>query len=91
MPKLNIISEKTNREWPADHPLRKVSVIIPDQHLNIAEFLVCTNAGEERLPPVPPDYDVFCMCCECGADLVCRHSAPKHPKPICFACWEKIK
>ncbi|HLH92037.1 MAG TPA: hypothetical protein VKX28_26695 [Xanthobacteraceae bacterium] len=88
-PKINAITERTAREWPADHPLREVSVPLTPALFARAEFLICSNADEDRLPPAADDYDVPCECTRCGAALLRRASAPKL-KPICMTCWGRL-
>lgn len=89
--KLHTIAERTDREWPADHPLRKVSRVISDEGVGRAEFLVCTLVGEERLPPAVNDHDMLDACTKCGTGIVHRASASARPKPICWKCWTKIE
>lgn len=88
--KFHAITERTDSEWPADHPLRKVSSIIAPDAIGRAEFLCCSDAGDERLPPAVGDYDVAVVCSRCPAPLVKRASAPAGLKPICSRCWSKI-
>ena len=86
MKKLTVITERTDREWPADHPLRQVSSVIMDARIPRAHFLICSYDWEERIPPAPGDEDVECECSRCPAKLVRRASAPDLP-PICRGCW----
>lgn len=87
---INAITTRTDAEWPADHPLRQVSRLLTNAAAEAADYLVCSNAGEERLPPAPDDHDVFATCCKCSTAVVHRASAPKGPAPICVRCWGKI-
>jgi hypothetical protein len=91
MPKfINAITARTDAEWPADHPLRQVARVLTNAQAENADYLICSNAGTERLPPPPDDYEVFTTCCNCSTAIVHRASAPKGPAPICLGCWEKI-
>jgi len=88
--KIQGISHRTDAEWPADHPLRRVSRVMSNEEITArAEFLVCSLRGESRLPPAPDDADVECSCA-CGAALVKRRSADPKLKPICAPCWAKL-
>lgn len=89
--KFHAITTRTDQEWPRDHPLRRVSSIIADDRIERAEFLICSDAGDERLPPADGDRDEPCECSQCGAPLVRRASSPSQLQPICCTCWDKIK
>ncbi len=87
---VNAITARTDAEWPQDHPMRRhVTVLTNEQVAKIGDFLVCSLAGEERIPPPADDADVAATC-RCGAALVHRASAPGNLVPICPSCWEKI-
>jgi hypothetical protein len=89
MKALRVISERTNKEWPSNHPLRKaVHFVLNDEKR--AEFLICAEAGSERITPADDDKDLF-IDCGCGKHLVYRDSAAKHLTKICFECWGKIE
>lgn len=90
--KIQAITERTDREWPADHPLRAQSAVVSNADIVKAEFLICSVAGSERLPPAEGDHDEVCACSApfCGRELVRRASSPRHLKPICAPCWEAV-
>lgn len=89
--KFAAITEKTDRDWPADHPLREISSIIADDAvMSRSEFLLCSDWGDSRLPTLGKDYDVKDTCSKCGKDVCHLASAPKLP-PLCSACWNEIK
>jgi hypothetical protein len=87
---LNVITERTDREWPADHPLRKITSVIADDGIARANVLVCTLPGEERLPAPAGDHDVEAHCVECGETVIHRASAPAGPMRMCWKCWAHI-
>jgi len=87
--KIHAITERTDQEWPDDHPLRKISSVIADDRIDRAEFLICSYAGEDRLPAASDDHDEPCSCTQCKADLIRRASGPSLP-PICRKCWDAI-
>lgn len=85
------ISARTNAEWPADHPLRKVTrVLTPDQADNLSGYLICSFVGEPRQPLAPDDHDITGACCRCGQQIVYRASAPKHFERLCLVCWRNL-
>lgn len=86
------ISERTDREWPSDHELRRPTVLLSDAQIKRTEgFLICRIAGEPGLPPAPDDRDVEATCGGCPTTIVHRASAPKHLTPICWRCWQRIE
>lgn len=88
--KFAAVTEKTAKDWPTDHPLRKVtSVIADDAVMSRADCLVCSDWGDPRLPTIGADYDVKDTCAKCGKDICHLASAPKLP-PICIACFETL-
>ncbi len=78
--KLTVITERTDTEWPIDHPLREVTSVIADADLPRAEFLICSESGEARLSPIGDDHDVEGRC-RCGRDhhLPRLCAAASHP------------
>lgn len=84
------ITERTNAEWPADHPLRARVVVLTDDELLRAGVLVCSIEGEERLPPAADDHDIPGRCDRCRCGIVYRASAPRFPKRVCGPCWIAI-
>lgn len=91
--KIDVITPRTDAEWPPDHPLRQGKTVLTNEQIAKlppgSRFLVCSIKGSERLPPADGDYDVDATC-KCGAPLVHRASAPKGLTPICHVCWEAI-
>lgn len=87
--KVHAITARTDREWPADHPLRQISIPLTPGLFARAEFLICSLATDERLPAAADDHDVPCECSSCGAALLRRASAPPL-KPICMTCWGRL-
>jgi hypothetical protein len=89
---IHAISERTDREWPRDHPLRAQTIVLGDEALSAAQgFLICSKLGEPRLPPADGDRDVTKRCICCIASIVHRASAAPHLVPICAQCWTLIE
>lgn len=87
---IQVITPRTDAEWPADHPLRKVARVVASVVSDRADFLICTIVGEDRTPPAEGDHDVSGSCFRCGMGIVWRASAPSVPKRICWRCWEAL-
>lgn len=86
---IHAITEHTNQVWPADHPLRSKSVVMKEEDIPKDAILICSYAGDYRLPPAPGDFDVVGMC-DCGKRIVWRASAPKLIKRVCKRCSERV-
>lgn len=91
---IRAISARTDAEWPREHPLRAHVQVLSDNDLAThaaadRAFLICSNVGDDRLPPAADDADVSGVCATCGRAVIHRKSAPTLPL-ICFACWEAI-
>jgi hypothetical protein len=86
------ISERTNREWPRNHPLREKALVMSDMALSECQgFLICSPVGEPRLPPAIGDRDVEKSCTRCPIRIVHRASAPPHLIPVCRPCWFELE
>lgn len=80
------MTDRTDVDWPADHPLRRIATVISQKMAEeVGEFVICTIEGEARLPPAAGDHDVTAVCAECGVQIVHRASAP-NLKKVCWKC-----
>lgn len=88
---VNVITPRTDAEWPVDHPLRRaIAGVTTHAQSARADFLICTRVGEERAPPPADDFDIEASCSSCGVGVKHRASAPKEPKRICLQCWAEL-
>lgn len=86
--KIQAITDRTDAEWPADHPLRSHALTATPELLAQAKYLICDRADNpDHRPPPDDDFDVPCQCSKCGYGLLRRASAPRGLEPICTRCW----
>lgn len=80
-----VITDKSYREFPADHPFRRLP-IMPSVYAHLADVVVCSLKGEPRLKPAKGDADIKGKCHRCEAQIIYRASAPDLPKE-CWRCY----
>jgi hypothetical protein len=86
------ITERTDSDWPQDHPLRKhVRQVLPDRGPRPpgVYYLICTMAGDERMPTPEDDRDIHTKC-RCGNAIVHRASADPELIKVCPDCWRAM-
>lgn len=86
------ITPQTDKEWPADHPLRRIVEVAPPGKMAKAEVLICRRASD----PLPPDVDVVTeypgTCRDCGQAIIRRNPLPNPTvELICVYCWHDMK
>ncbi len=84
------ITDKTDREWPADHPLRKVTEVMAQDDVDALpakKLIIVSRIGEQRAPLQPGDEDLEAICGRCGHAVLIRRPGPHFDEVTCLQCF----
>lgn len=85
------ITPQTDREWPADHPLRKATAVAGSEQMKKAHLLICRRASDPPPDDIATATEFPGWCPDCGEAIIHRALPNPDVKLICIYCWAEMK
>lgn len=84
------ITPQTDREWPADHPLRRTAKVASPELMARAELLICRRASDPPPDDVATAIEFPGTCRDCGEPIIHRALPNVMVELICIFCWHDM-
>lgn len=83
------ITATTDKEWPDDHPLRRVTKVATPEVMKRADLLICRRASDPDPPDVATATEFRASCPDCGEAIMHRALPNPDVRLICIYCWHE--